>query len=638
MKKKLLALFCAVTSMAFFAGCFGGGGETSSSDDSSSSTPTHTHTWATDWSKDATGHWHACTDETCEEKSDSAAHTPNADDDDCTTAITCSVCGYETTAAATEHSWDDGVETTPATGTQAGVKTFTCETCGKTQTEDIAKLEQYVIKFNADGGDEVNDVTVTFGDAIVEANLPTTTKTGFEFLGWYAQNADNGEYTVKLGVDMTTVGDLGEDGAEVTVKALWKVETYAVTFNTNGAGEIDAQEIEANQKATKPADPNKEGAIFTGWTKDGVAFDFDTVITEDVELTAAYETWTVEKYGSTDFVTLTGEVEDSEAHGGKAYKATLSPDTATNNKGIKLIFGGENGIDISGYAHVFIRLKIVNPVNKTNCTLRVSANTEPTSSMQGYPYYDPVASYSSDIYRHYFSYDIKNMTNDTTLKTLYIARTGAISAGEGAQIEISIDHIDFVEDALILDNVSSIKNDVSGGAYTVTDGTAYSQKDIIQTNKANDKRAAWLGWDFDIYTGKYAFVGNFRQATNDVLNAGSESSRSLTLTFDNIDVTQYEHIYVRLKNYNTDSEYPANCTVSLSVNGDSWQNVPTADWNKNDVASGAMYTGYFDYDICSIEGLTTLSSFTMYRLGAVNGYNYGIMMYIESITFVPKAA
>ena len=36
---------------------------------------------------------------------------------------------------ALEHSWDDGVETTAATCTQNGVKTYTCTVCGATKTE-----------------------------------------------------------------------------------------------------------------------------------------------------------------------------------------------------------------------------------------------------------------------------------------------------------------------------------------------------------------------------------------------------------------------------------------------------------------------------------------------------------------------
>ena len=50
----------------------------------------HTHSWATDWSKDATNHWHACTG--CGELNDKAAHDTNGTDG------ACSVCGYKAQA------------------------------------------------------------------------------------------------------------------------------------------------------------------------------------------------------------------------------------------------------------------------------------------------------------------------------------------------------------------------------------------------------------------------------------------------------------------------------------------------------------------------------------------------------------
>ncbi len=72
----------------------------------------HTHTFSTDWSKNADYHWHAATCEHTSEVSDKATHT-----------------------------WDGGVVTTPATETTEGVKTYTCTTCGQTKTEPIAKLD-----------------------------------------------------------------------------------------------------------------------------------------------------------------------------------------------------------------------------------------------------------------------------------------------------------------------------------------------------------------------------------------------------------------------------------------------------------------------------------------------------------------
>ena len=90
-----LATVCAVCSTLAFAAC---GGETA----------LHEHTFAQAWSGDGSHHWHAAT------------------------------CGHtDEVSEYGEHSWDDGVETTPAGCTSEGVKTYTCTVCERTKEERI---------------------------------------------------------------------------------------------------------------------------------------------------------------------------------------------------------------------------------------------------------------------------------------------------------------------------------------------------------------------------------------------------------------------------------------------------------------------------------------------------------------------
>jgi len=69
----------------------------------------HECAFSTDWSKDATHHWHACTVADCTEVSDRA-----------------------------DHDWDEGAITTAATQDADGTKTFTCKTCAETKTEAVS--------------------------------------------------------------------------------------------------------------------------------------------------------------------------------------------------------------------------------------------------------------------------------------------------------------------------------------------------------------------------------------------------------------------------------------------------------------------------------------------------------------------
>ena len=61
----------------------------------------------------------------CKAYGELAAHTPNADDDDCTTAVTCSVCGAETTPANAAHTG----------GTATCTAKAECSVCGKAYGE-----------------------------------------------------------------------------------------------------------------------------------------------------------------------------------------------------------------------------------------------------------------------------------------------------------------------------------------------------------------------------------------------------------------------------------------------------------------------------------------------------------------------
>ena len=60
--------------------------------------------------------------------------------------FTCSTCGdtrTEAVAKLTQHTWNDGVITTAPTHASEGVKTFTCTVCGETKAEAVAKLTQH---------------------------------------------------------------------------------------------------------------------------------------------------------------------------------------------------------------------------------------------------------------------------------------------------------------------------------------------------------------------------------------------------------------------------------------------------------------------------------------------------------------
>lgn len=146
-----------------------------------------THTYSQTWSYDSSEHWHQCTQDGHTDVADKAEHTYDNDAD-----TTCNVCGYERPAhdhAATdwssdatyhwhdctvsgcgeqfdkaEHVWDEGTVTTPATFTSDGEKTYTCTVCEKTKTETVT-MEYIDVNFVKSDAEVQTKVRFTVAEA-----------------------------------------------------------------------------------------------------------------------------------------------------------------------------------------------------------------------------------------------------------------------------------------------------------------------------------------------------------------------------------------------------------------------------------------------------------------------------------------
>ena len=129
--------------------------------------PATGHSWKSDWTSDATHHWHECANENCDVtdntgKKGYAEHSGGKAT--CTQKANCTVCGVEYGNALghdftvrqydndnhwmkcsrcdeienkSSHTWDSGTVTTAPTCTKGGKKTYTCTVCHATKTESI---------------------------------------------------------------------------------------------------------------------------------------------------------------------------------------------------------------------------------------------------------------------------------------------------------------------------------------------------------------------------------------------------------------------------------------------------------------------------------------------------------------------
>ena len=154
----------------------------------------------------------------------------------------------------------------------------------------------YTVTFNSDGGSSVKSQEVT--DKVTKPANPT--KNGFVFLEWQL----NGK---KFDFDKTTVTE------DITLKAIWEREKakFKVTFNNDDNTLISTQTVEEGGKATKPADPTKNGEYrFVDWLYNHATYNFDTPVTKDIILTAHYEKITEQNNGdqvSDDVADLIGQ-------------------------------------------------------------------------------------------------------------------------------------------------------------------------------------------------------------------------------------------------------------------------------------------------------------------------------------------
>lgn len=142
----------------------------------------------------------------------------------------------------------------------------------------------YTVNFDTNGGMPEVIEAVKVGENKLVDEPEGVSKTGF-YLEFWTNSEDNEEWdfeTDKVKEDMTLVANWKEGEAP-------NVETFTVSFDTDGGTDIAAVTVERNKLLAAPSKPTKEGFKFIGWMLDGNDFSFSTPITKDIALTAIWE-------------------------------------------------------------------------------------------------------------------------------------------------------------------------------------------------------------------------------------------------------------------------------------------------------------------------------------------------------------
>lgn len=147
-------------------------------------------------------------------------------------------------------------------------------------------VNNYIVTFNANGGNvDVIDKEYTYDGTY--NNLPTPTRNGYTFAGWYTEKT--GGVLVKEGSSMLTPENH-------TLYARWNINTYKLTIDPNGGtynSSTNTQTFDLVYNSTKTIPiPTKKRYTFTGWTLTG-AGSLMTSLTESSTFTMGYQNATL---------------------------------------------------------------------------------------------------------------------------------------------------------------------------------------------------------------------------------------------------------------------------------------------------------------------------------------------------------
>lgn len=141
----------------------------------------------------------------------------------------------------------------------------------------------YTVNFDPNGGEVSKaSMAVTYGKAY--GALPTPTRTGYRFSGWY---------TAKTGGSKIANSTTVDNSAGSTLYAHWKANQYTVTFDSNGGTvSTNSQKVTYGSTYTLPI-PTRMGYTFDGWytaKTGGAKVTKDTVVTATANHTL-YARW-----------------------------------------------------------------------------------------------------------------------------------------------------------------------------------------------------------------------------------------------------------------------------------------------------------------------------------------------------------
>lgn len=207
----------------------------------------------------------------------------------------------------------------------------------------IGIYDKVVVTF--DSGSSETTKFVTYGGKL--DNLPTVSKTGYSFVKWINED----------GTDFDVNEELSEDKM---VKAVWSINSYTITFDTDGGTTIPPITQEYNTDITIPSDPTKNMFIFEGWNPEIPS----KMPAEDITITAQWREIDILCRRATNLSVETCQIDSSNAEGcrgdGYAYGDKIIYGSVALTQQLSVGNALDCNVDGTGYNQRFYYIRTLN--------------------------------------------------------------------------------------------------------------------------------------------------------------------------------------------------------------------------------------------------------------------------------------
>ena len=276
--------------------------------------------------------------------------------------------------------------------------------------------EVFTITFNSMGGTTVEPVEIEDGLTLTLPADPT--RTGYTFAGWYLDDAYATSFSDLIILE------------SITVYAKWDINTFTVTFESNGGTSINNQTVNYNGSVVEPVAPTKEGYAFAGWYSDQAlttAYNFTSAVTANVNLYAKWD----DVYFTVSYV-IPGEplTPVNVIYGGALVLPTLPEIIGFEFEGYYLDMAYTQAINLEtyevladvtvyvSYVRIQLSVTIIDTMNETQEVVTVSYGDTYTPTDPTYDGYIFVDWYTDEALTVNYDSSVA-ITSDVTIYTMW---------------------------------------------------------------------------------------------------------------------------------------------------------------------------------------------------------------------------